>query len=161
MWEIKRADLYAYIHGWGMPEVTKGFQCWNWARGAWGAPEAYQGKPNDQNPFYLQDYTRWILDNPECGVNVPTRALRCQQCAARARAETLRERRAKSLPSGHVALSPRESGGIRWKAQAPAYPCATCKYGEASSESDSGWECLLLMAGRCRPWGEALFRTER
>jgi hypothetical protein len=98
---------------------------------------------------------------PDCGVTVPTRALRCQQCTARARAETLRERRAKSLPSGHVALSPRESGGIRWKAQAPAYPCATCKYGEASSASDSGWECLLLMAGRCRPWGEALFRTER
>ena len=64
MWEIKRHDLYAYIHGWGMPEVTKGFQCWDWARGAWGPPEAYQDKPEDENPFYLQDYTRWVLENP-------------------------------------------------------------------------------------------------
>jgi len=64
LWEIKRADLYAYIHGWGMPEVTKGFQCWNWARGVWGPPEAYKGKPNEGNPFYLQDYTRWVLANP-------------------------------------------------------------------------------------------------
>ncbi len=64
MWEIKRGDLYSYIDGWGMPEVTKGFQCWNWARGAWGPPEAYQGKPNGENPFYLQDYTRWVLENP-------------------------------------------------------------------------------------------------
>jgi hypothetical protein len=64
MWEIKRADLYAYIHGWGMPEVTKGFQLWNWARGAWGPPEAYQGKPDAEDPFYLQDYTRWVLEDP-------------------------------------------------------------------------------------------------
>ena len=64
MWEIKRADLYASIHGWGLPEVTKGFQCWAWARGAWGPPEAYKDKPNDQNPFYLQDYTRWVTADP-------------------------------------------------------------------------------------------------
>ncbi len=64
MWEIRRADLYAYIHGWGMPEVTKGFQCWNWARGAWGPPEAYAEKPDNQNPFYLQDVTRWVLEDP-------------------------------------------------------------------------------------------------
>jgi len=65
MWEFRRADLYAYIHGWGMPEVTKGFQCWNWARGAWGPPEAYRGKPDEQNPYHLQDYTRWVLEDPK------------------------------------------------------------------------------------------------
>jgi len=65
MWELKRADLYAYIHGWGMPEITKGFQCWDWARGVWGQPDAYKGKPDDENPFYLQDYTRWVLANPD------------------------------------------------------------------------------------------------
>ncbi|KKL94211.1 hypothetical protein LCGC14_1866960, partial [marine sediment metagenome] len=64
MWEIKRADLYSYIHGWGMPEVTKGFQCINWARGAWGPPEAYKGKPDDANPWVVQDYTSWVLANP-------------------------------------------------------------------------------------------------
>lgn len=65
LWEIKRADLYAHIHGWGMPEVTKGFQCFNWARGAWGPPQAYKGRPDDQNPWVLQDYTRWVQAHPE------------------------------------------------------------------------------------------------
>ncbi|KPJ75488.1 MAG: hypothetical protein AMS14_03505 [Planctomycetes bacterium DG_20] len=65
MWEFRRPDLYAYIHGWGMPEVTKGFQCWGWARGAWGPPEAYQGKPDGQNPYGLQDYTQWVLEDPK------------------------------------------------------------------------------------------------
>jgi hypothetical protein len=65
MWEIKRADLYCHIHGWGMPEVTKGFQCWNWANGAWGPPAAYQGRPDDQNPWVLQDYTAWVLAHAE------------------------------------------------------------------------------------------------
>lgn len=64
MWELRRSDLYSHVHGWGMPEVTKGFQVWNWSRGAWGQPEAYEGKPNDQNPFYLQDYSRFVLENP-------------------------------------------------------------------------------------------------
>lgn len=64
LWELRRADLYAYLHGWGMPEVTKGFQCWNWARGAWGPPEAYESKPADENPFHLQDYSRWVLEDP-------------------------------------------------------------------------------------------------
>jgi len=65
MWEIKRADLYCYIHGWGMPEVTKGFLCWNWARGAWGPPEAYEGKPDEANPWVQQDYSRWVREHPE------------------------------------------------------------------------------------------------
>ncbi len=65
MWEIKRADLYCYIHGWGMPEVTKGFLCWNWARGAWGPPAAYAGKGDEENPWVMQDYTRWVLANPD------------------------------------------------------------------------------------------------
>lgn len=65
MWEFRRPDLYAHLHGWGMPEVTKGFQCWNWARGAWGPPEAYAGKPDAENPYYLQDYTRWVREDPK------------------------------------------------------------------------------------------------
>jgi len=64
MWEFRRPDLYACIHGWGMPEVTKGFQCWNWARGAWGPPKAYTGRPDAENPYVLQDYTRWVLEDP-------------------------------------------------------------------------------------------------
>jgi hypothetical protein len=64
MWEFRRPDLYAYIHGWGMPEVTKGFQLWNWSRGAWGPPEAYAGVPDDRNPWVLQDYTRFVLEDP-------------------------------------------------------------------------------------------------
>ena len=64
MWELKRAELYAAINGWGMPEVTKGFQCWNWANGTWGPPAAYKGRPDGENPYVLQDYTSWVLKNP-------------------------------------------------------------------------------------------------
>ena len=64
LWEFRRADLYSYIHGWGMPEITKGFQCWNWGRGVWGPPEMYKGVPDKSNPWVLQDYTTWILANP-------------------------------------------------------------------------------------------------
>ena len=64
MWEIRRADLYAYIHGWGMPEITKGFQCWNWGRGVWGPPSMYKGVRDENNPWVLQDYTAWVLKHP-------------------------------------------------------------------------------------------------
>lgn len=64
MWEIRRADLYSYIHGWGMPEVTKGFVCWNWARGAWGPPEMYKGVADKDNPWVLQDYSAFVRADP-------------------------------------------------------------------------------------------------
>jgi len=64
MWEIRRADLYSHIHGWGMPEVTKGFLCWNWARGAWGPPEMYAGADDKDNPWVLQDYAAYVRADP-------------------------------------------------------------------------------------------------
>ncbi len=64
MWEIKDADLYAYIHGWGQPELTKGFQCWDRARSIWGTPEMYAGRPDDQNPYVACNFTDWVLKNP-------------------------------------------------------------------------------------------------
>jgi len=65
MWEIRRAGLYAYIHGWGMPEISKGFQCWHWTNGVWGPHHLYAKMPKDQNPFYLHDYTRYVRANPD------------------------------------------------------------------------------------------------
>jgi len=64
MMEFKRPDLYAYVHGWGMPEVTKGFQAWQRACGVWGGTEPYASRPKEENPFWQQDYTRYILENP-------------------------------------------------------------------------------------------------
>lgn len=64
MMEFTKPDIYARVHGWGMPEVTKGFQAWQRACGVWGGVEAYAGRPNDENPFWQQDYTRYILENP-------------------------------------------------------------------------------------------------
>jgi len=64
MMELERPDLYAYIHGWGMPEVTKGFQAWQRACGVWGGTASYANRPQEENPFWRQDYTRYILENP-------------------------------------------------------------------------------------------------
>ena len=64
MMEFERPDLYAWLDGWGMPEVTKGFQAWQRACGVWGGPEHYANRPNGENPFWRQDYTRTILENP-------------------------------------------------------------------------------------------------
>jgi len=64
MMEFERPDLYARVHGWGMPEVTKGFQAWQRACGVWGNPAAYANRPKEENPFWRQDFTRYILENP-------------------------------------------------------------------------------------------------
>jgi len=64
MMEIERPDIYAFIHGWGLPEVTKGFQAFNRAKGVWGQPRVYNGRPNEHNPWYRQDYCRYVLKDP-------------------------------------------------------------------------------------------------
>ncbi len=63
MMEIERAELYAYLHGWGQPEMTKGFQAWGRAQ-IWGPPQLYAGRPKEENPWYRQDYGRWIVEDP-------------------------------------------------------------------------------------------------
>jgi len=63
MMEFERADLYAYLHGWGQPEMTKGFQAWGRAQ-IWGAPHIYEGRPQQENPWWRQDYGRWVLEDP-------------------------------------------------------------------------------------------------
>jgi hypothetical protein len=65
MTEIKHGGVYAYIHGWGQPELTKGFQCWRRACGIWGGPEKYEGRPDDENPFVACNFTKWVLEHPE------------------------------------------------------------------------------------------------
>jgi hypothetical protein len=65
MMEIKQGHLYAMIRGWGEPELTKGFQCWDRARGIWGVPELYRGRPDDGNPYVAANLTDWVLSNPE------------------------------------------------------------------------------------------------
>jgi len=63
MMELERPDLYAALHGWGLPEISKGFQAWQRAGGVWGPPQAYASRPNEENPFWRQDYSRYILEN--------------------------------------------------------------------------------------------------
>jgi len=65
MMEIKEGNLYAMIRGWGEPELTKGFQCWDRARGIWGVPELYRGRPGDENPYVAANLTDWVLANPD------------------------------------------------------------------------------------------------
>jgi len=64
MMEIEHPELYAMIQGYGQPEVTKGFQCWNRARGVWGDPGVYVGRPEAENPFVRSDFSRYVLQDP-------------------------------------------------------------------------------------------------
>ncbi|MHC4789794.1 MAG: hypothetical protein ACYS8K_11450, partial [Planctomycetota bacterium] len=64
MMEIKYGHLYATIRGWGEPELTKGFQCWDRARGIWGVPKLYEGRPDDEDPYVAANLTDWVLANP-------------------------------------------------------------------------------------------------
>jgi len=64
MMEIERADLYADLHGWGLPEISKGFQAWQRACGVWGPPAVYEQRPKEENPFYRQDWSRYVLQDP-------------------------------------------------------------------------------------------------
>ena len=64
MMEIERGDRYAMLDGWGMPELTKGFQCWGRAQGAWGPREIYADRPKQENPWVRQDYSAWVREHP-------------------------------------------------------------------------------------------------
>jgi len=64
MMEMERPDLYAWVNGWCQPNFTQGFQCFNHARGAWGAPGVYRGRKGSENPFVRNDYAAHIADDP-------------------------------------------------------------------------------------------------
>ena len=64
MMEIERPDLYSWLVGWGQPEFTKGFQCWNRANGVWGPPGAYADRPDQENVYYRQDYGNYVTLDP-------------------------------------------------------------------------------------------------
>jgi hypothetical protein len=65
MQEIKRGDIYAWISGGGLPELTKGWQAWERACGIWGRPDMYQGRPDEENPYVVSNITDWVLAHPE------------------------------------------------------------------------------------------------
>lgn len=86
-----------------------------------------------------------------CGENVPTRAARCKPCTAQYKAARLRLRRRVAPAHGVPPVEPLQE----WKKRR-GYPCARCRHGVPSSAAESGWECRLMLAGRCKPWGEAM-----
>ena len=65
MQEIRQGDVYATLRGWGLPELTKGFQAWGRACGVWGKPAMYEGRPRDENPFVASNLTDWVLAHPD------------------------------------------------------------------------------------------------
>jgi len=65
MMEIERPGVYAYLFGWGQPEVTRGPLCWRTALAAWGRPEVYAGRADEDNPYRRQDYSRYVLEHPQ------------------------------------------------------------------------------------------------
>jgi hypothetical protein len=63
MTEIEHPELYSVISGYGQPETTKGFQCWNRSRGVWGPPSVYADRPDDDNPYVRGDFSSYVLKN--------------------------------------------------------------------------------------------------
>ncbi|KPK82817.1 MAG: hypothetical protein AMJ81_09145, partial [Phycisphaerae bacterium SM23_33] len=63
--EIYRGERYAFIRGWGLPELSKGFQSWQRACGIWGPPGMYRDRPAHENPFVVSNVTDWVLAHPE------------------------------------------------------------------------------------------------
>jgi hypothetical protein len=43
----------------------------------------------------------------------------------------------------------------------PRVRCASCRHGTPSTVAETGWECLIVMAGRCRPFSEAALYVKR
>ena len=64
MWYLRHPEIYSVFIGWGSAELTKGFVDWNRASGTWGPPAAYKGKPDDQNPYVMCNFTRYVQADP-------------------------------------------------------------------------------------------------
>jgi hypothetical protein len=62
--ELERPDIYSWLNGWVQPDFTLGFQCLNHARGAWGPPGVYQGRPDVENPYRRSRYADYALADP-------------------------------------------------------------------------------------------------
>jgi len=65
MMEIERPGVYCCLVGWGLPEVTKGFQAWDRAVGGWGPPGLYAARPAAQDPYRRQDYSAFVAADPK------------------------------------------------------------------------------------------------
>jgi len=65
MWYLRHPEIYSVFIGWGSAEYTRGFLDWNRAVGCWGPPEAYAGKSDEQNPYVMCDFTRYVQAHPE------------------------------------------------------------------------------------------------
>ena len=63
--EIYRGDTFCYLSGWGLTELTKGFQSWERAKAIWGHPDRYNGLPDEANPYVVSNITDWVAKNPK------------------------------------------------------------------------------------------------
>ncbi len=64
MWELRHPEIFSAFIGWGSAELTKGFVDWNRCNGVWGPPEAYQGRPDAENPYVTCNFTEYVAADP-------------------------------------------------------------------------------------------------
>jgi hypothetical protein len=57
---LRHPEIFSAFIGWGTGDYTRGFVDWNRARGVWGPPSAYAGKPDAENPYVTCDFTRFV-----------------------------------------------------------------------------------------------------
>lgn len=79
-----------------------------------------------------------------CGVQFLRDDIRQKHCPACTPGSTQRARKWRALNS------PTEAAPSSW-----SLPCAGCRHGSASNAAESGWECGLQAAGRCKPFVSA------
>lgn len=63
--ELKRGDVFCYLNGWALSELTKGFQSWGRAVGIWGHPRRYAARPPQENPYVATNLTDWVESHPQ------------------------------------------------------------------------------------------------
>lgn len=85
------------------------------------------------------DYPR---DCRTCGGRIEVRAGNQYYCKACTPTDTLKKREQRRRDAGLSGLD--------------MILCAACKHGKASSVAETGWECSIWQAGRCKPNSEGL-----
>ncbi len=63
--ELKRGDVFCYLNGWALTELTKGFQSWGRAVAIWGHPRRYTGRPPEEDPYVGTNLTDWVESHPQ------------------------------------------------------------------------------------------------
>jgi hypothetical protein len=64
MWELRHPEIFSVFIGWGSAELTKGFVDWNRFQNVLGLPGDYAGKPREEDPYVMLNFTEFVKADP-------------------------------------------------------------------------------------------------